>query len=147
MIDVAIFAALALAIGLVSIYGRTASVRAGGFAGFVVGILFLWYTALGIPRPQYLHVPHGTVLGYHLDQPNAIYLWLMPDGSAQPLALQLPWREDVASNLVDVARHRGEAGENLKIKNGSGPLGLPTRPVFYLTHAERLPPKASVSDH
>lgn len=143
MIDVAIFAALALAVGLVSIYARSATVRAGGFAGFVAGILLLWYTALGLPRPQYLHVPHGTVLGYHLDQPKAIYLWLMPDGSAQPLALQLPWQQDVASNLVDAAKHRGSAGDRIKIKNGNGPMGLPTKPVFYVTHTQSLPPKTS----
>lgn len=143
MIDVLIFAALAMVIGLVSIYGRTPTMRAVGFGGFVVGILLLWYTALGLPRPQYLHVPHGTVLGYYLEQPKAIYLWLMPDGSAQPLALQLPWREDVASNLLDMARHRGEAGDSLKMKTGSGIMGLPTKPVFYLTHAQGLPPKSS----
>jgi hypothetical protein len=143
MMDVLVFAALAVLIGLVSIYGRTATMRAAGFAGFVVGILLLWYAALGLPRPQYLHVPHGTVLGYQLDQPRAIYLWLMPDGSAQPLALQLPWREDVASNLVDVARHRGEGGDSLKMKTGRGLMGLPTKPVFYLTHAQALPPKPS----
>jgi hypothetical protein len=143
MIDVAVFAALALAVGLLSIYGRSSTLRAAGFAGFVAGILLLWYTALGLPRPQYLQVPHGTVLGYSLDQPRAIYLWLMPDGSTQPLALQLPWKEDIASNLVDVARHRGEGGGKLKIKTGSGPMGLPTKPVFYITHAQSLPPKAS----
>ena len=146
MIDVFIFAALAVLIGLVSIYGRTATMRAAGFAGFVAGILLLWYTALGLPRPQYLHVPHGTVLGYHLEQPKAIYLWLMPDGSAQPLALQLPWREDVATNLLDMARHRGEGGESLKIKTAAGLMGLPTTPVFYLTHAQGLPPKAATSE-
>lgn len=142
MIDVAIFAALALAVGLLSIYARSSTVRAAGFAGFVAGILLLWYTALGLPRPQYVQVPHGTVLGFHLDQPRAIYLWLMPDGSTEPLALQLPWHEDVASNLVDVARHRGEGGGKLKIKTGSGPMGIPTKPVFYITHAQALPPKA-----
>src|SRR5579883_1578173 len=95
MIDAVVFAVLSLAVGLVSIYARPAWLRAAAYAGLVVGILLLWYAALGQPRPQYLHIPSGTVLGYHLDEPNAIYLWLMPNGSAQPLALQLPWYDDV----------------------------------------------------
>ncbi len=143
MIDVIVFAVLAVMVGLVSIYGRSGALRAAGFAGFVTGILLLWFAALGLPRPQYLQVPRGTVLGYHLDQPKAIYVWLMPDGSPQPIALELPWRTDVANNLVDAARHRGQAGDSLKIKSGRGPMGLPTKPIFYVTHAQSLPPKAS----
>lgn len=141
MIDVVIFAVLSLVVGLVSIYGRSSSLRAGSYAGLIVAVGLLWYTSLGLPRPQYLQVPHGTVLGYRLDEPKAIYLWLIPDGSAVPLALQLPWRQDVASNLVDATRHRGNPGDTIKMKNQRGTMGLPTKPVFYVTHSRELPPK------
>jgi len=141
MIDAVVFAVLSLAVGLVSIYARPAWLRAAAYAGLVVGILLLWYAALGQPRPQYLHIPSGTVLGYHLDEPNAIYLWLMPNGSAQPLALQLPWYDDVASNLLDAARHRNNPGDSLKMKSGVNGLGLHVKPIFYVSHAESLPAK------
>ena len=59
MIDVILFAALSLVVGLVSIYGRRAWLRAAAYAGLVVGIGCLWFTSLGLPRPTYLHVPRA----------------------------------------------------------------------------------------
>lgn len=141
MIDVLVFAALALGVGLVSIYAASAWLRAGAYVGLVAGVLFLWYASLGLPRPEYFRVPSGTVLGYRLDEPNAIYLWLVPNGSAQPLALQLPWHADVASNLVDAARRRGNPGDSIKLRSERGNMGLPTKPVFYVSHPYDLPSK------
>jgi hypothetical protein len=141
MIDVLIFAVLSLIVGLASIYGKSPALRAASYACLVAGMLLLWYTSMGLPRPQYLQVPHGTVLGYRLDEPNAIYLWLIPDGAVRPLALELPWRNDVAKNLLEAAGSRGNPGDSIKIKNGLGGMGLPTKPVFYVSHTEGLPPK------
>lgn len=142
MIDAIVFAVLALAIGLASIYAKSAWLRAGSYAGLVAGMMLLWYFSLGQPRPQYFQIPSGTVLSYQLDEPNAIYLWLVPNGSVEPLALALPWHDDVASNLVDAARRRGDPGDSLKIKTERGEMGLRTKPVFYVTHSHELPPKA-----
>lgn len=139
--DALIFAALSLAVGLVSIYGRSASLRAASYAGLVAGTLLLWYMSLGLPRPEYFHVPSGTVLGYRLDEPKAIYLWLVPNGSVEPLALELPWREEVANNLVDAARRRGNPGDSLQMSSAHGAMGLPSKPVFYVRHPQSLPPK------
>lgn len=144
MTDIAIFAALSALVGLISIYGRSASLRAASFGGLVLGMLLLWYASLGIPRPQYLHVPHGTVLSFHLDEPNAIYLWLLPDGSARPLALELPWQKDVAGNLVDASERRANQGDRIKIRDGIVGSGLRTKPLFYVSHSEALPPKTSL---
>ena len=141
MIDVVVFAGLSLLVGIVSIYGRSPALRAASYASLVAGMLLLWYCSMGLPRPQYLQVPHGTVLGYRLDEPKAIYLWLVPDGDAQPLALELPWRNDIARNLVEAAGSRGNPGDRIKMKNGIGGMGLRTKPVFYVSHAEGLPPK------
>lgn len=142
MIDVALFAVLSLAVGLVAIYGRSAWLRTGTYAGLMVGMGFLWFTSLGQPRPAYLHVPDGTVLSYRLDEPNAIYLWLVPEGSAQPLAFQLPWHDDVAGNLVDAARRRANNGDTLKMKSATGAMGVKSQPMFYVTHTHALPPKS-----
>ena len=141
MIDVLVFAGLSLVVGIVSIYGRSSTLRAAAYACLVAGMLLLWYSSLGIPRPQFLQVPKGTVLGYRLDEPKAIYLWLVPDGAVRPLALELPWRNDVAKNLVEAAGSRGNSGDSIRMKNGIGGMGLPTKPIFYVSHAEGLPPK------
>ena len=141
MIDAMLFAALSLAVGLASIYARSARLRSAAYAGLVVGILLLWFASLGQPRPEYFQVPSGTVLAYRLDEPHAIYLWLVPEGSVQPLALQLPWHDDVAGNLVDAASRRADAGDSLKIKSPPGLIGMRAKPVFYVTHAQALPPK------
>lgn len=143
MTNVIVFAALSLAVGLVSIYASSAWLRATTYATLVAGLLLLWFTSLGLPRPEYLHVPNGTVLSYYLDEPNAIYLWLVPEGSAQPVALQLPWHDDVAGNLVDAARRRGNPGDSIKMTSPTDGMGLRTKPVFYVTHVRPLPPKAT----
>jgi hypothetical protein len=143
MSDVIIFAVLSLTVGLISINGRSPALRAGSYAGLVAGLLLFWYASLGLPRPEYVRVPHGTVLGYRLDEPKAIYVWLVPDGGAQPLSLQLPWRNDVAGDLVDAARRRGSPGDTLKVKGGQNGVGLPTKPIFYVSHVKALPAKTT----
>ena len=143
MNDVVIFAVLSIGAGLIAMYGRSGWLRAGTYAGLLVGMGLLWFTSMGLPRPTYLHVPNGTVLSYRLDEPNAIYLWLVPEGSAQPLALQLPWHDDVAGNLVDAARRRANDGDMLKMKSATGAIGLKSQPMFYISHTHALPPKSS----
>lgn len=142
MTDNVAFAALAAIVGLVSIYGRSPWLRAGGYAALVAGVLLLWFTALGVPRPEYFRVPEGTVVAYRLDEPHAIYVWLVPEGSARPLALELPWQNDTASSLVDTDRQRTNAGESIKLSNRpENDLGLRSKPVFYVSRSTGLPPK------
>ncbi|MGH7660810.1 MAG: hypothetical protein ACRENA_07850 [Vulcanimicrobiaceae bacterium] len=141
MTDAFVLLALSLVAGLVSIYGKSSALRAGAFAVLVVGMFVLWYASTGVPRLQYLHVPRGTVLSFRLDEPKAIYLWLVPDGDVRPIALELPWRNDVAGNLADAARERGQSGDVLKMRNGTTGMGLQTKPEFYLSHVVGLPPK------
>lgn len=142
--DIILFAAITVVVGFISIYGRSSNLRASAFAALIVSTIAIWYCSLGLPRPQYLHVPTGTVLSYSLDEPKAIYLWLVPDGSAQPLAFQLPWRSDVAGNLVDAARSRATPNDTLRVKNQQFGRGLPVKPVFYVSRARGEPPKTDV---
>jgi hypothetical protein len=135
-------------VGFVSICGKSGTLRAGAFAGLIASTLALWYSSLGLPRPGYLPIPSGIVLSYRLDEPKAIYLWLLPDDSVQPLAFQLPWRDDVATNLVDAARSRATPDDSLRVANTRehgliGGIGPPTKPLFYVTHVRALPPKAT----
>jgi hypothetical protein len=142
MIDVIVFAIASLVVGLVAIYGRSAWMRTAGYAGLIAAVLVLWFAAMGLPRPAYLPVPNGTILSYSLDEPRAIYLWLVPEGSTQPLALKLPWHEDVASNLVNTDRRRTNAGDTLKITGNPGnDIGMRAKPIFYVSHVQGLPPK------
>lgn len=143
MIDAAVFAVLSVGVGVISIFGRSAALRAAAYAGLVVGMLALWYLSMGLPRPQVVAIPDGTVVGYRLDEPRHIYLWLVPNGSAQPLALALPWRDDVAGSLVDAARRRGNPADSLKITSARSGSGLRATPMFYVTHAAPAASKAS----
>ena len=140
MIGNIIFAVATLVVGVVAIYGRLPAIRAAGYAALVVSVLLLWHVSLGLPRPDYI-VPTGTVLGYSLDEPRAIYLWLIPDSATQPLAVEVPWNAELAGKLVDAAR-RQTRGSLLRVRpNGDG-MGLPTKPEFYLSPLRSLPPKA-----
>ena len=64
MSDVIVFAAASVVVGLVSIYGKPSAIRASAFAVLVVSTIALWYFSLGLPRPEYVHVPNGTVLSF-----------------------------------------------------------------------------------
>lgn len=143
MIDVVVFAVVSVTVGLVSIHAKPAALRTAAFAVLIGSTIGLWYFSLGLPRPEYAHVPNGTVLSYSLDEPKAIYLWLMPDGSAEPLAFVLPWRNDVAGNLVHAAQSKATPSDSLRVRNQNGQKGLPVKPLFYVSHVHGLPPKGS----
>lgn len=71
---------------------------------------------LSKPKPISLewyerNAPRATVLGVSLDEGNAIYLWLVLEGSVEPRAYVMPWQQQTAEHLEDtlnaVAQNRG----------------------------------------
>ncbi len=59
-------------------------------------------TSEGMPRPRwtFLSPPaHAVVVASRLQEPTAIYLWLLQPGSSVPVAVRLPWNEGLAAQL------------------------------------------------
>ena len=124
---IAVIAASVAAV--VAIRPQISYVKAIAFAVFCAVSILVWQTALGQPRHTGWHSGlHGVVLAFQLDQPRAIRLWVLRDGTTRPVYFALPWRETNAEQLskaADVARKkRGQVRIDLRGKHpGSGKGG------------------------
>ena len=117
-----IWFAIAVAVGLVLFIlfdrgSRPSSVLL--YAVLVVAVAAGLLRAMGTPRPLEWHLLKLTeahVIGYQLDEPRTIYLYL---AGRPPLSLSMAWRDDVAQDLVDAERNRRE-GEALVMRWDEG---------------------------
>ncbi len=149
-----VFALLALSAGACAIAVHGAWVRAGSFCLTVVLAAALWQTSLGRPRPAVFEAPTGTVVGFHFDEPRAIYLWMLPAGARAPTAFALPWSERQAAQLQQAAEQARKDGEPLQARRTDRPTG-PMRGLrltaqdslrFYPAEHQALPPKAMATE-
>jgi hypothetical protein len=104
----------------------------------------------GNPRPVWTviqPIQKATLVGVVLDEPNAIYIWILQQGGATPVAYQLPWSEKTAVQLdkaqKKAAKDHTHVGVQLKGKlfgpKMSGPKGAM---MFYPAPQAPLPMKA-----
>ncbi|MGH7056432.1 MAG: hypothetical protein ACREFZ_00930 [Acetobacteraceae bacterium] len=150
MIPAAAFAALAVLAGAASLFARTALVRCGAYCVLLCAVSAVWLGALGHARPVALLPgigrPNGTVVAFRVDEPRAIYVWLAIAGTAEPLALRLPWQERRAEALV-AAERQAQAGHGtvrMRGRHGSGRGSSGhshEKPMFYPTPPAPLPAK------
>ena len=142
------YAVAAVVVGAVSLYGRAAWLRAGAFCCLLAALGAVWWASLGQPRPVLLGVPQGTVAAFELDEPRAIYVWLMVPGARAPIALALPWNEAAAAELHDAQQQAKRRGTEVRMgKPGHGGAhphqgNEPGAGMFYPAPEPALPPKA-----
>lgn len=132
MIATIVFAASSLLAGAASLFAKGAWTRAVAYSFLVVATSYaLWFTA-GEPRPVWFGTPVGTVVSYSLAEKQAIYLWVVPDGTDHPIAFAFPWSEEKAQDIMDrieEARKKGgtvrvgDTDKNNGSKGGNGPAG------------------------
>ena len=100
----------------------------------IVGLI----QAEGTPRPRwtFLHAPsQAVVIASRLQEPTAIYLWLLQPGSSVPVAVRLPWNEALAAQLQQATQ------------DAAGMHGLPSmttahgKPMFGAGKIAPLPQK------
>jgi hypothetical protein len=144
-----IFGLLALGLGTCAIAAPAAWIRAGALCLTLGLAAALWQTSLGRPRPPLLEDPSGTVIGYQLDEPRAIYLWVVGPGEHAPTSFALPWSEQQASQLQQASEQAKKQGDSLQAggKGQHGRLGAfaaaaRTDLRFYPAEHHALPPKA-----
>jgi hypothetical protein len=88
----------------------------------------LWQSSLGLPRPTMLepHYPQGTVVSYVVDEPDAILLWLVPDGSSMPRSYALPFDNKQALQLQHAFEIAKKSGTQVRMGKGGGKAGQGT---------------------
>jgi hypothetical protein len=106
---------------------------------------------LGRPRPATpeglgsLAGPAATVLASSLDEGRRIYLWLRPEGDAEPRAYELPWDRELAEQLQEAGRDAAARGTALRARlarEGDGPPDGEDEPMFYAEPQPATPEKA-----
>lgn len=140
------FAAAAVVVGAASLFASRSWLRAGAFCCLLVALGAVWWASLGAPRPVLLGVPSGTVAAFTLDEPHAIYVWLLAPGARAPIALALPWNEAAAAALHDAAQEAKRRGTRVKMgrpgRGGAHGAGdAAGTAMFYPAPGPALPPK------
>lgn len=139
-----LFGLLALTVGSCAISARGPWIRTGAFCLCLGLSAALWQVSLGRPRPVLFSAPTGRVVSYSLDEPRAIYLWVMPPGATIPASFELPWSERQASQLQTAAEQAKKAGQPLQAGHAGGSIGsdrLGEDVRFYPQERKPIPPK------
>lgn len=111
-----IFAVIALIAAIFATFSVWPYGRAFGYVVSVIGMAALWQFTSGLPRRVVGHMwPHGTLTGYSLNEPYAIYLWIRPEGSSTPISLQFPWNEKEAADLTKAIKDAVESGVPVQV--------------------------------
>ena len=137
-----------VAMGLLGLWpARSAGKRSLIVAAFAVAVI-AWIVGLsdlmGRPRPMGLtHAMSmaGTVLTSQLRENEAIYLYVLPDGTTEPLSLVLPWSTDVAKQLMEAQRGSGRDGRDGSARFTFERSWEQLPPIFYPMPQPKAPPK------
>lgn len=102
--------------GLVLIYFLI--VAGTGYAGFVL--------LLGQPKPIEFSALTSdkealTLVSSHLVEGEAIYLWTLKEGSAEPTSYRLPWRLEDAKKLQKAKKTAEAVGSPVKVLRSGNP--------------------------
>ncbi len=103
---------------------------------------------LSRPKPIWLEWAHidlaeAEVLGSHMREGEAIYVWLALPDQAAPRAYVLPWSLEMAKQLQDAGRASEETGTGLMMAKPFEPTRDNQEIIFYAAPQERLPVKRS----
>ena len=101
-------------------------------------MVWMWLASTMLGRPLPLSEPphESTVLSMAAVPNEAIYLWLVEEGSHEPLSVRLPWSNEQAQKLSEQLEAQGEKGGSVRFKKPSIPgepgefrLELPPEPA------------------
>ncbi len=142
-------AALALLTGLVLRSPHRLSVKLLALAVPALFLPLLWLATgeiLGRAKPVQLEwwrarVESVTVIASHLREGEGIYLWLLLPGGEEPRAYVLPWRQQLAEDLVEASREARENGTAVIMRLPFEPSLDDRPPVFHALPQPALPPK------
>jgi hypothetical protein len=135
---------VAFGFGLFLAYRRQ-GVLALGFT-FVVAVAWMYLASTMLGRPLPLsEPPHESAVLSMAAVPNeAIYLWLVEEGSHEPLSVRLPWSNEQAQKLSEQLEAQGEKGGAVRFKKP----GIPGEPgEFRLELPPEPTPKTPMQEY
>lgn len=146
MLIPAVFAVVALVAGAAALFAAGPWLRAVAYACLVVGLMALWWSSLGHPRPALFGMPKGQVVSYVLDEPRSIDVTVRKKPGAEPLTWSIPWNEMLAQQLEKAAQQAKNSGMPLMMgKSHGGGQGYKHKksiaPLFYPAQPPQLPEK------
>lgn len=118
-------------------------VAAPSVLGLVYGaFLFCSLQALGHPKPAWIEMSgqdEARLVAYSFNEGHAIYLWLQPQDSPEPIAYALPWQEEQAAAIYRASEEAKAAGTPAMVEG----VGRRHRGDFkaYATPVQPLAPK------
>lgn len=148
-----LFAGVAVLAGLVTSISIWAPRRlwlkltALGAAGLFLPIGYLSLAhLLSLPKPVALewwlsHAASATVLGFTMQEDEAIYVWLQLEEVAEPRAYALPWSRDLAEQLQTAQRAADQNQSEVRMRLPFEPSLDDREPKFYAIPQPPLPPK------
>ncbi len=103
---------------------------------------------LGRPKPLHLEwaadvMAEATVVATELQEPDAIYIWLRPDGQSAPRAYALPWSLETARELQQMMQAAEQRGTSVRVRQEFANSLDTNEPLFYLAPQAALPPKSA----
>lgn len=112
-----IFFAILLAVGYALLASLPTARRVGLYAAMLVSAGSMLILAYGVPRPMWMQGRplDGTLVGVSLDEGHAIYAWVRPVTTSQPVALRLPWSEQEAGKLQTIMRQGQKSGRPVRV--------------------------------
>lgn len=143
-----LYAALVLVLGgtlLWSGFRGHPGVAAALFGLIAVAAPITYFDGAGMPKPASLEwrpLAEAKVVAVSLDEPKAIYLWLIADGDTQPRAYILPWQSRTAEQAQQAMQQAQKSGRGVRMRHAPGtePSGE-DEAVFYPEPQAPLPPK------
>jgi hypothetical protein len=114
MISAEMFCLLALFLGAITLWWPNLWVRSLSYTGLVISVVLVWQISLGQPRPIFHSpwgFPSGQVIGYRLAEPDYLFLWILPKNAEIPEAIQLPWSENTAKQLMQAEKQAKAQGQ------------------------------------
>lgn len=152
MMLVALVAAIVVVAGVL-LLGR---VRSGSWPAAILYcllVLLIWSgLAEALGRPKSMRVEWRPiraldleVVGVHLDEPRAIYVWVLVPDESDPRAYRLPWSRKAAERAQAAKGEAEKEGVPLMLRMSSHYEGsLDDRePLFYAAPQPALPPKVA----
>jgi hypothetical protein len=113
MLLIVLFLLISLFLGIIltlNMYDRKIS-SSFLYMMFLLFILACFLEIKGTPKNlkyEWRSLKENTIISTYEDEPKAIYVWLIIDGSKEPKAYRLPWSIETAENLRK-AKERAKA--------------------------------------
>jgi len=115
-------------------------------AFFLPVAYFTMTDLLSRPKPadlEWLHrqAEQAQVLGTHMKEGEAIYVWLEMEGVTEPRAYVLPWDQQLAKQMHGAKREAESKGQPLMMGKPFQPSLEQREKKFYAAPQQQMPPK------